>query len=506
MNKLCLVILDGFGIVEKSAPREECTFDGSLITYDEVKKYDFPKKDKSVKDAVRNGSADDFVRLFEQNPHTLLKASGLSVGLPDGQMGNSEVGHLNIGAGRVLYQDLLKISDAMQSNQINDIPNYADFFANVDGVSQHVVCLVSDGNVHASLDHLKFVIKDAKSKGVKLYIHCITDGRDTAVKSGIGFVQEICDLAQKCDCEIASVSGRYYAMDRERNLDRTQRYFDTITKSMLSDIQAKTPQKYLKDSYQNGITDEFIEPCLFSNQAKIKPKDKVLFANFRADRMRQIVHKFLQETDCEIYTMTEYKKDFKNARVIFSPSYEKDVLSEVISRKGLAQLKVAELSKYAHVTYFLNGGVEKAFSGEDRVLVDMVDVPTFDMCPEMKAKEVSLEVQKGMQMQYEFICVNFANCDMVGHTGNYEATEIAVNTVTHEVCELYKKAVEQGYVLVVTADHGNSECMDINGDICTTHTTNRVPFMILNADKDIKLRDNGALCNIAPTIMQLMGL
>ena len=292
-------------------------------------------------------------------------------------------------------------------------------------------------------------------------------------------------------------------MDREQNLDRTKLYFDTIYNN--NKASDEDLLKYISNCYENNITDEFIKPQLLCNDGSIKDGDSVLFFNFRADRVRQITQMFLEKTKCNVFTMTEYKKEFKNAKIIFKANYQKNTLSEILSKKGVTQLKVAEFSKYAHVTYFLNGGIEKAFYGEDRVMCPMVDVPTFDKKPEMSAKNVTNEVIKGMQNNYGFICVNYANCDMVGHTGNLEAAKKAVNCVTSEILRLYKEAVKNDYILVVTADHGNAECMVKNEDICTTHTTNRVPLLVLNAGK-INLKKNGGLSNIAPTIIELMDL
>lgn len=502
MKKVVLAILDGFGIVEKVKPKNIKCFDGSLISdKKEIKERVYSTKIR-LGDAVAKCSDYNFISLFEKYPSTLLYASGEAVGLPKGQMGNSEVGHLNIGAGKVVLQDLLKISKAFEDKSIMQNKTFCNFFENNVGKKLHIVGLVSNGNVHSSIEHLINIMSIAYSLKVKLYIHMITDGRDTSVTSGILFAKKISQYAKKYGCEIASVCGRYYAMDRENNVDRTKLYFDCITG--IGQTKNENVLDYIKNSYKNNVTDEFILPCLFDVKYKIEDEDNILFFNFRADRMRQIVKTFIEKTKTNIYTMTEYNKDFEKVNVIFKPEYEKNVLSEIISEKGLKQLKVAEVSKYAHVTYFLNGGREEPFNGEDRVLVDMVDVPTYDMAPKMSAEKVTNEVVNGMKKGYDLICVNYANCDMVGHTGNFDATCMAVKTVTSEVLKLYSEALKQDYVLIVTADHGNADCMLKGNEVCTTHTTNRVPFLLLNYDNNISLKNNGALCNIMPTILEIM--
>ena len=346
-------------------------------------------------------------------------------------------------------------------------------------------------------------MKLIKKAGKKAYIHIITDGRDTDIHSGAEFTKQVMQVADDCSCVIASVSGRYYAMDREGNIDRTQLYFDCITGKNEKE-QNECAVSYIQKCYEQDVTDEFIKPKLLCSEGIVQEQDAILFFNFRADRMRQITQMFFDNTKCDIYTMTEYKKDFAKAKVLFKPTYQTNTISEILSKCNAKQLKVAEFSKYAHVTYFLNGGVEKPFDGEDRIMLPMVDVATFDLKPEMSAQGVTEQVICGMQKGYDFICVNYANCDMVGHTGNLQAAKKAVQVVTQSVLDLYKQAQSNNYILVVTADHGNAEVMLNGNDVCTTHTTNRVPFLILNYNEKIKLKNNGALSNIVPTLLDLM--
>lgn len=497
MKKLCLAILDGYGIKEKTIKQTKI-LTGSLISKQSIKKPEIFTNYLDKTDAVCASSDKEFINLFKENPYTLLYASGESVGLPKGQMGNSEVGHLNIGAGKIVLQDLMRITQSFKDEDIYKNKNFMQFIKS--NGKKHIIGLVSDGNVHSSIEHLFYILSILKQFKQKAYIHIITDGRDTSVNSGEKFTEQMIKKSKECGCTIASISGRYYAMDREGNLDRTRLYYNVLTSDSPCNEDALD---YVKNCYKNNITDEFVKPLLVCKEGKIQNKDNILIFNFRADRVRQITQMFLDNTDCKVFTMTEFNKEFKNAKVIFKPEYQKNTLSEILSKRSLTQLKVAEFSKYAHVTYFLNGGKEKQFNGEDRIMIPMVQVPTFDKKPEMSAVEVSKQVIAGMQKGYDFICVNYANCDMVGHTGNLEACKKAVNVVTSEIVKLYKEAIENNYILVVTADHGNAECMVKNGDICTTHTTNRVPLLILNAGK-INLKNGGSLSNIAPTILELM--
>ena len=505
MRKLCLAILDGFGINE-TLPFSKNVVEGQSLLC--LEKQNMPKlffDNYAESDAVQSSSNPKFKELMQCNPHTLLIASGEEVGLPSGQMGNSEVGHLNIGAGKIVLQDLLKISYAFKNGDAQKNNKLLAFFSG-ENLNHHIVGLVSNGNVHSSIEHLKYLIKMAQELNVKVSIHLITDGRDTHIFSGKNFIQEISDLCENTNVSIASVSGRYFAMDREKNLDRTKKYFDTITNKINQNAKKQSILEYVENSYSNNISDEFIQPCLFNENLAIGNADNILFFNFRADRMRQIVQMFREQTQCNIYSFTEYSNDFDNVQVIFEKQNQENTLSEIISNKGSTQLKVAEFSKYAHVTYFLNGGKEKQFEKEDRILVEMANVPTYDLQPEMSAEKVTRQVIKGMEKKYDFICVNYANCDMVGHTGNLKASQKAVSTVTKEILKLYENAIKNNYILVVTADHGNAEIMEIDGNICTTHTTNRVPFVVLNYEKDIQLLNGGALCNIAPTILDLMDI
>ncbi len=503
MRKVCLVILDGYGIVEKQYDKMSTSLIcDSLIDNQHVNRHYsdeiFLNADKG--DAVKIATAQGFKNLFNIYPSTLLYASGNSVGLPNGQMGNSEVGHMNIGAGRIVLQDFSRINKAFNEKTQEVTFLEKKFFQK--NKKLHVIGLVSNGNVHSSVKHLEHLISLAKSNGCKLYIHAITDGRDTDVNAGEYFIKQIEDCCNQNGCSIASLSGRYYAMDRENNLDRTKMYFDVLF-NKVNNTQ-KNAREVIVENYKNGVTDEFIKPVLLDDRGTIEKGDNVLFFNFRADRMRQIVQMVLNQNICNVFTMTEYSDNFKKAKVVFKNSIVENTLSEVISEKGLTQLKVAELSKYAHVTYFLNGGLEKPFKKEKRILVPMADVATFDLYPQMSAKEVTLKVIEGMDDGIDFICVNYANCDMVGHTGNFDAACKAVSVVTNEVLKLVEKSINKDYTLVVTADHGNAEVMIKDDRPCTTHTTSRVPFIVINHNKEVCLKENGALCSIMPTILDII--
>lgn len=506
MKKLCLAILDGYGINETLPFVKNVKEGQSLLCLEEEKPPKLFYENHSISDAVQTSSNEKFKQLMENNPHTLLFASGEKVGLPKGQMGNSEVGHLNIGAGRVVLQDLLKITYEFENEIAQKRENFLKFFSSNKNSKHHIIGLLSDGNVHSSIEHLKYLIKIAQNLQIELYLHLITDGRDTDIFSGQKFITEIEKLCSNTFVYVASICGRYFAMDREKNLDRTQKYFDVITNNINQKNENLSAINYIQNSYLKDTSDEFIEPCLLHENFSIKNQDKILFFNFRADRMRQLVQMFRDKTKCELFSFTEYSKAFNDVNVIFPSENQKNTLSEILASKGLTQLKVAEFSKYAHVTYFLNGGEEKPFKNEDRILVEMANVPTFDLKPEMSADKVTEEVIKGMKKAYDFICVNYANCDMVGHTGNLKAAQKAVQTVTNEIVKLYENAVKNDYILLVTADHGNAELMERDGKVCTTHTTNRVPFAILNNKDRLNLSDGGALCNIAPTILELMGI
>ena len=502
MRKLCLVILDGYGVAHTFDNDEsKRAFDGTLISSEHLQTYNIPtiiKGEGESFDAVATSTYDKFRELFTHNPYTLLNASSYFVGLPFAQMGNSEVGHLNIGAGQVVKQDLIRINDAIITQELNK--KLKNIQIN-EGADLHFIGLVSNGGVHSHINHLFACIDYFKNINVNVYIHFISDGRDTDPKSGVAFAKSLCEKIKSCtNIKIASLSGRYYAMDREKNYDRTQMYYNCITNASL---QEQNLEEVFAQNYAQGVTDEFIEPINISKSGAIKENDSVLLFNFRADRMRQITQ-LLSKNHLKLYSMTSYSDDFTNVNVLFNQEVIESNLSATISQFDLKQLKVAEQSKYAHVTYFLNGGIETPYKDEDRVLVDMVDVKTFDLKPEMSAEKVKEQVQKGMDKGYDFICVNFANCDMVGHTGVLDACKIAVETVTRCAYELVCYAKQKDYIVVITADHGNAEIMKTDGKPHTAHTNNKVPFIVLNANKNVYLKPNGSLCNIKPTILELM--
>ncbi|MDR0580180.1 MAG: 2,3-bisphosphoglycerate-independent phosphoglycerate mutase [Campylobacteraceae bacterium] len=445
--------------------------------------------------------------LFEKIPHTLLKTSGLAVGLPEGQMGNSEVGHMCIGSGRILYQNLVKISMAIEDGSLAQNSDLNIFLNESNDI--HIVGLASDGGVHSHIEHIKALTKIASCKGKKVFLHAITDGRDVSPVSAVDFLQDLLDI---CDDNIslATISGRFWTMDRDNRWERVEKAYNTLIKA--DNKTALKAVEYIKYMYDKGITDEFLEPAAFKDFSGIKNGDGVLFANFRNDRMRQIVkalgvaefdHFQREKKDVNIITMCEYDKTFSYP-VLFVSQNPTQTLCEVISKEGISQFHTAETEKYAHVTFFFNGGKESPVEGETRVLVPSPKVKTYDLKPEMSAKEVGDTVLKAMEADYGFIVVNFANGDMVGHTGNYEAAVKAVEAVDKELGRIYQKAVDLGYKLVLTSDHGNCEAMRDNEGILTNHTTFDV-FCFVAAD-EVKNLKSGGLSNIAATVLKLMGI
>ncbi len=459
--------------------------------------------------AFCNAKKPTYDYLFKTAAFSLIKTSGLAVGLPEGQMGNSEVGHMSIGSGRVIYQNLVKITKSIEENMIQN--NQALNFLLEKSQTLHLIGLISDGGVHSHISHTIALAKIAKKRGKKVYIHMITDGRDVDPKSGIKYLKEIETICND-DIVLATISGRYYTMDRDNRWDRVKRGYDAIVKAYPK--TKISPIKYLENSYEKDITDEFIEPVAFEGYEGVKEGDSILFTNFRNDRVREISKAIGFEEFGEfergeyikvnVATMTEYDKSYPFP-VLFRSEKPKNTLGEVISQKGLSQFHTAETEKYAHVTFFFNGGVEDPLVGETRVLIPSPKVATYDLKPQMSAEEVAKAVIIAMQEKYDFVVVNFANGDMVGHTGVYDAGVKAVETVDKEIGKIVKKAHEYDYSLIVVSDHGNVEMMkDDNGKILTNHTLFDVFCFVL--DKDVKKIKNGALCNIAPTVLKLMGL
>ena len=479
----------------------------------------FGLRAETAGNAVANAKKPNLDRIFAENPGCKLSASGLDVGLPEGQMGNSEVGHTNMGAGRVVFQDLPRISKAIKDG---------DFFRNeayvsamddckAKGTALHVMGLLSDGGVHCHIEHLFALLDMAKDRGVeKVYVHAFLDGRDVPPASGKSFVAR---LQSKCEmlgnAQVGVLSGRYYAMDRDKRWDRLQKAYDALV--LGEGNQSSDPVDAVQKSYDEGITDEFLLPVVCSQEARISENDSVIFMNFRPDRAREITRSLVDPAFTDLVRKkgffplhfvctTEYDATMPNVAVAFPHRPLANLFGEYISELGLTQLRIAETEKYAHVTFFFNGGVEKVFPGEDRVLIPSPSVPTYDLKPDMSAREVADAcVERIESGNYDVIILNFANCDMVGHTGVYEAARLAVETVDECVARVVEATSRMGGISLITADHGNAERMLEDDGITpyTAHTTNLVPFYIVGAD--VKLRD-GKLADIAPTMLDLMGL
>jgi len=466
-------------------------------------------KPDSLCNAFKDATKPTYDALFENTPRALISTHGLSVGLPEGQMGNSEVGHMTIGAGRILYQDLVKITLALDEGSIEENQVLSQALEKSERV--HLVGLLSDGGVHSHINHTIGFAKLAKSRGKKVFLHLITDGRDvspTSAKTYIEQIQAICDE----DISIATIGGRFFIMDRDNRWARVEKGYRAIAEANPSTLLA--PEAYIDESYAKNETDEFIEPIAFEGYEGMKEDDVVIMTNFRSDRVREITAALgdahfdefaCQFTPLHIVTMTQYDASFSYP-VLFPKKAPENTLAEVISRAGLRQLHTAETEKYAHVTFFMNGGIEEPMVGESRVLISSPDVKTYDMQPEMSAPQVGEAVRIAMDESYEFIVVNFANGDMVGHTGNYEAACVAVNAVDKELGMIIAKAKEEGYAIVLTSDHGNCEEMkDHEGHTLTNHTVGEVWCFIL-AEGVSKIKEDCGLNNVAPTVLKLMGL
>jgi len=447
--------------------------------------------------------------LMRDVPKTLISTHGLSVGLPQGQMGNSEVGHMSIGAGRVLYQDLVKISLAIDNGTIEQ--NEALNIILNKSLRIHIIGLLSDGGVHSHIEHIVGLAKLAEKRGKEVLLHLITDGRDVSPSSAYSYVEQIEDICND-NIKIATIGGRFYTMDRDNRWDRVEKGYSAIaTATSFSDLSVKD---YIQSSYASNIYDEFIEPVALNGYDGMKNGDGIIMANFRSDRFREITtalgdsdfDKFNREfLSLNITTMTQYDASFPYP-IMFSKDVPVNTLAEVVSNAKLTQLHTAETEKYAHVTFFFNGGVEEPMIGESRVLIPSPNVKTYDMQPEMSAPQVGEAVRNGMDEEYDLIIVNFANGDMVGHTGDYEAACLAVSAVDKEIGQILKKAKEKEYAIVLTSDHGNCEEMrDSEGNVLTNHTVGEVWCYIM-ADGVEKLNEGGGLNNIAPTVLKVMGL
>ena len=457
--------------------------------------------------------------LVKTYPNSQLQASGENVGLPDGQMGNSEVGHLNIGAGRVVYQDLVKINLACRDNSIMQNPEVVAAFtyAKENGKNIHFMGLTSDGGVHSSLDHLFKLCDIAKEYGIEnAFVHCFMDGRDTDPKSGKGFIEQLDAYCQASAGKIASIIGRYYAMDRDKRWERVKEAYDLLVNG--TGKKATCMVEAVQESYDEGVTDEFIKPIVNANfDGRIKEGDVVIFFNYRNDRAKELTVVLTQQDMAEAgmkvvpglqyYCMTPYDASFKNVHVLFDKDNVENTLGEYLSKQGKSQLHIAETEKYAHVTFFFNGGRETPYEGEERILVASPKVATYDLKPEMSAYEVKDKLVAAInENKFDFIVVNYANGDMVGHTGVYEAIEKAVTAVDTCVKETIEAAKAQGYEAIIIADHGNADnAVNEDGSPNTAHSLNPVPCVYVSENTNAVV-ENGRLADVAPTILKLMGL
>ena len=486
-KKVLLMILDGWGI---------------------------GKQDKS--NAIFTAGQPNIDALLAQYPNSQLSASGEDVGLPNGQMGNSEVGHLNIGAGRVVYQDLVKINKACQNKTLLENKEVKAVFdyAKESGKALHFMGLLSNGGVHSSIEQLFAFLDVAKEYGLeKVYVHCFMDGRDTDPKSGKGFIEQLQAHMAVSTGKIASVIGRFYAMDRDKRWDRVKVAYDLLVNG--EGEKTTDPAAAVAASYEAGVTEEFIKPIKVEGTATIEADDAIVFFNFRNDRAREITSVLTQEDMPEMgmktmplyyCCLTPYDDKFKGVHILFDKENVQDTLGEVVAKAGKKQLRIAETEKYAHVTFFFSGGREAAFENEERILINSPKVATYDLKPEMSAPEVADALIEVLNSQKEdMVILNFANGDMVGHTGIYDAIVSAVKTIDQLVKKVVDCAQANGYTVLITADHGNADnAVNADGSPNTAHSLNPVPFIVV--DNDIKSVNNGILADIAPTILKLMGI
>ena len=470
-------------------------------------------------DAIKAAKKPNIDKLFAENPVTKIGASGLDVGLPDGQMGNSEVGHTNIGAGRIVYQELTRITKSIEDGEFfeNEALLKAVDNAAQEGKALHIMGLLSNGGVHSHNTHMYAIVELAKKKGVKnVYVHAFLDGRDVPPTSGKDFVEECANKLKGIGLgKIATVMGRYYAMDRDNRWDRVEKAYSAMVYG--EGNKACCPVKAVEESYANDVTDEFVVPTVCEENATVKPGDSIVFFNFRPDRAREITRTFVDPEfkgferkngffPLTYVCMTQYDASMPNVEVAFKPQSLKNTIGEYISNKGMTQLRIAETEKYAHVTFFFNGGVEQPYEGEDRILVKSPAVATYDLQPEMSAYEVTDKLVAAIKTgKYDMIILNYANCDMVGHTGVFEAAVKAVEAVDECVGKVVTAIREMDGVALITADHGNADKMiDADGSPFTAHTTNLVPFCVVGYP--CELREGGRLADIAPTMLKIMGL
>jgi len=491
-NKVLLMILDGWGITKNTK--------------------------SSALDIAKTPYIDE---LYKNYSNSFLITHGLNVGLPEGQMGNSEVGHINLGAGRIIYQDLAKINLSIKNDNLKDQIKIIDSinYAKKYNKNVHLIGLTSDGGVHSHINHLIELIKIYDEENIpNIFIHAFTDGRDVDPHSGINFIRNLEKITKKTSAKIATIVGRYYAMDRDNRWDRTKIAYDLITNSIGE--RSRNIVESIKKSYDLGISDEFLKPIVMENEynqpiAKIEEEDVVVFFNFRTDRCRQLTNVISQKSIKELnlnplklhlLTMTNYDNSFSNINIIFDKENIKETLGEILSREGKIQIRIAETEKYPHVTFFFNGGRENPFSGEERILCPSPKVTTYDLQPEMSAYEIKDAIIPEIQKETaDFICLNFANPDMVGHTGNLNAAVKACEAVDECVKDIIEEALKKDYKSIIISDHGNCEKMENeDGTPNTAHTINPVPIILVDNEK--RKIGNGILANIAPTILELMGI
>ncbi len=475
----------------------------------------------SKADLIYNTPTPYWNSLLANYPNSQLLASGEDVGLPEGQMGNSEVGHLNIGAGRVVYQDLVKINIACRDNSILENPavKKAYSYARDNKKKIHFLGLVSDGGVHSSLDHLLKLIDIAKEYNAEAYVHCFMDGRDTDPKSGKGFIEQLDTYTKTSTTKIASIIGRYYAMDRDKRWERVKESYDLMVNGV--GVKATNSVEAMQNSYDAGITDEFVKGIVMVDEAgnplaNIEAGDVVIFFNYRNDRAKELTVVLTQQDmpevgmktiPLEFYCMTPYDSSYKGLHVMFDKDNVQNTLGEYISSLGMKQLRIAETEKFAHVTFFFSGGRESEFEGEERILVPSPKVATYDLQPEMSAPEVADKLVAALNTQkFDFIALNFANGDMVGHTGIHDAIVKAIETIDKCMSEVVEAAKANDYEVIIIADHGNADnAENEDGSPNTAHSLNPVPFVYVTGNKDAKV-ENGILADVAPSICTILGI
>lgn len=466
--------------------------------------------------ALINANKPNIDYLMKEYPNKGINASGTFVGLPDGQMGNSEVGHLTIGAGRIIYQSLELINRAIKDDSFYSNESFLNAirYAKENNSKLHIMGLLSDGGVHSHINHIKALLKLCKKEDFSnVYFHIFTDGRDTFKESSISYIDDLNNEINELGIgKICTISGRYYAMDRDKRWDRLKKCYDVIVNN--TGNKCDDYKKYITDSYEKGITDEFIEPVIIDESGKIEENDSIIWANFRPDRAIQILRSLVDPNfdgfDRKIFnnlylTTMMYVSDDVKSDIAFKKEIIDNTLGIYLSKLGKKQLRIAETEKYAHVTYFFDGGRDLDLNLCDRVLIPSPKVATYDLKPEMSAREITSNLLEKMDNNYDFIFLNFANGDMVGHTGNYDMTKKAIETIDEMIGKLYKKCMEDEYLFIITADHGNAEEMiDENGNVVTSHTTNLVPFIV--TDKNLNIDDVNKLSDIAPFILNYMNL